>query len=47
MSTLAIGDFVASGVDLLSTATTEVENNPVLNITIFAAFVAEIGRAHV
>jgi cation/acetate symporter len=40
MSTLAIGDFVASGVDLLSTATTEVENNPVLNITIFAAFVA-------
>jgi cation/acetate symporter len=40
MSTLAIGDFVASGVDLLSAATTEVENNPVLNITIFAAFVA-------
>ncbi|HHX47546.1 MAG TPA: cation acetate symporter [Brevibacterium sp.] len=35
-----MGDFVASGVDLLSTATTEVENNPVLNITIFAAFVA-------
>jgi cation/acetate symporter len=40
MSTLAIGDFVASGMDLLSAATTEVENNPVLNITIFAAFVA-------
>ncbi|MGO3023143.1 MAG: solute symporter family protein [Brevibacterium sp.] len=40
MSTLAIGDFVASGIDLLSAATTEVENNPVLNITIFAAFVA-------
>jgi cation/acetate symporter len=40
MSILAIGDFVASGVDLLSAATTEVENNPVLNITIFAAFVA-------
>ncbi|MGC2940428.1 MULTISPECIES: solute symporter family protein [unclassified Brevibacterium] len=40
MSTLAIGDFVASGVDFLSAATTEVENNPVLNITIFAAFVA-------
>ena len=40
MSTLAIGDFVASGVDLLSTATTEVENNPVPNSTIFAAFVA-------
>ncbi len=40
MSTLAIGDFVASRVDLLSAATTEVENNPVLNITIFAAFVA-------
>lgn len=40
MTTLAIGDFVASGVDLLSAATTEVENNPVLNITIFAAFVA-------
>ncbi|AZU02285.1 cation acetate symporter [Brevibacterium linens] len=35
-----MGDFVASGVDLLSAATTEVENNPVLNITIFAAFVA-------
>ncbi|SDT01530.1 cation/acetate symporter [Brevibacterium siliguriense] len=40
MSILAIGDFVASGVDLLGAATTEVENNPVLNITIFAAFVA-------
>lgn len=40
MSTLVIGDFVASGVELLSAATTEVENNPVLNITIFAAFVA-------
>ncbi|TGD30697.1 cation acetate symporter [Brevibacterium sp. S22] len=35
-----MGDFVASGVDFLSAATTEVENNPVLNITIFAAFVA-------
>lgn len=40
MSTLALPDFVASGVDLLTQATTEVENNPVLNITIFAAFVA-------
>lgn len=40
MSTLAIGDVVASGMELLSAATTEVENNPVLNITIFAAFVA-------
>lgn len=40
MSALAIGDMVASGMDLLSAATTEVENNPVLNITIFAAFVA-------
>ena len=27
-------------IDVLTQATTEVENNPVLNITIFAAFVA-------
>jgi cation/acetate symporter len=40
MSTLAIGDMLASGKELLTAATTEVENNPVLNITIFAAFVA-------
>ncbi|WP_219921876.1 solute symporter family protein [Brevibacterium oceani] len=40
MSAPAISDIVASGVDFLSAATTEVENNPVLNITIFAAFVA-------
>ena len=40
MSTLAIGDLFASGVDLVSQGVTEVENNPVLNITIFAAFVA-------
>ncbi len=39
MSTLAIGDMLASGKDLLTAATTEVENNPVLNIAIFAAFV--------
>ncbi|MGO2862119.1 MAG: solute symporter family protein [Brevibacterium sp.] len=40
MSTLAIGDLFASGFDLVSQGVTEVENNPVLNITIFAAFVA-------
>ncbi|MGO2037500.1 MAG: solute symporter family protein [Brevibacterium sp.] len=40
MSTSAIGDLFASGVDLVSQGVTEVENNPVLNITIFAAFVA-------
>lgn len=40
MSTLAIGDLFASGLDKVSQGVTEVENNPVLNITIFAAFVA-------
>ena len=40
MSAPAFDDILASGVDLLSAATAEVENNPVLNITIFAAFVA-------
>ena len=40
MSTLAIGDLFASGLDAVSQGVTEVENNPVLNITIFAAFVA-------
>lgn len=40
MSTLAIGDFFAAGIDHVSQGVTEVENNPVLNITIFAAFVA-------
>src|SRR5690625_3675610 len=40
MSAPAFDDILASGVDLLSAATAEVENNPVLNITIFAAFAA-------
>ena len=40
MSALAIGDMFASGLDAVSQGVTEVENNPVLNITIFAAFVA-------
>lgn len=40
MSTVAIGDFFAAGIDHVSQGVTEVENNPVLNITIFAAFVA-------
>ena len=40
MSAPAFDDILASGVDFLSAATAEVENNPVLNITIFAAFVA-------
>ncbi len=40
MSASAFNDIVASGMDLLGAATTEVENNPILNITIFAAFVA-------
>ncbi|GAA1925626.1 cation acetate symporter [Brevibacterium antiquum] len=40
MSTVAIGDLFASGLDKVSQGVTEVENNPILNITIFAAFVA-------
>ncbi|AOP52758.1 cation acetate symporter [Brevibacterium aurantiacum] len=40
MSAIAIGDLFASGLDKVSQGVTEVENNPVLNITIFAAFVA-------
>ncbi|WP_260848052.1 cation acetate symporter [Brevibacterium aurantiacum] len=40
MSAIAIGDIFASGLDKVSQGVTEVENNPVLNITIFAAFVA-------
>lgn len=40
MSAIAIGDLFASGLDRVSQGVTEVENNPVLNITIFAAFVA-------
>ncbi|GAA1845416.1 solute symporter family protein [Brevibacterium marinum] len=40
MSTVAIGDLFASGLDAVSQGVTKVENNPVLNITIFAAFVA-------
>ncbi|GEB21843.1 solute symporter family protein [Brevibacterium aurantiacum] len=40
MSTVAIGDLFASSLDKVSQGVTEVENNPVLNITIFAAFVA-------
>ncbi len=40
MSALAFGDMLASGRDLLTAATAEVENNPILNIAIFAAFVA-------
>ncbi len=40
MSALAFGDMLASGRDLLTAGTAEVENNPILNIAIFAAFVA-------
>ncbi|SMX76697.1 MULTISPECIES: cation acetate symporter [unclassified Brevibacterium] len=40
MSAIAIGDLFASGLDKVSQGVTEVENNPILNITIFAAFVA-------
>ncbi|MCF2571033.1 solute symporter family protein [Brevibacterium sp. UCMA 11754] len=40
MSTVAIGDLFASSLDKVSQGVTEVENNPILNITIFAAFVA-------
>lgn len=40
MSTVAIGDLFASGLERVAQGATEVENNPVLNITIFAAFVA-------
>ncbi|MDN6124854.1 MAG: cation acetate symporter, partial [Brevibacterium sp.] len=40
MSAIAIGDLFASGLDTVSQGVTEVENNPILNITIFAAFVA-------
>ena len=40
MNELAFGDMLASGRDLLTAATAEVENNPILNIAIFAAFVA-------
>ncbi|WP_350270786.1 cation acetate symporter [Brevibacterium sp. CBA3109] len=40
MSAIAIEDLFASGLDKVSQGVTEVENNPVLNITIFAAFVA-------
>ncbi|GAA1535583.1 cation acetate symporter [Brevibacterium picturae] len=40
MSAIAIGDIFASGLDTVSQGVTEVENNPILNITIFAAFVA-------
>ncbi|MBM6591097.1 cation acetate symporter [Brevibacterium sp. RIT 803] len=40
MSAVAIGDLFASSLDKVSQGVTEVENNPILNITIFAAFVA-------
>ncbi len=40
MTPTALADLTAPGGDLVTQATTEVENNPALNITIFAAFVA-------